>query len=60
MAVMDIFVMTELDVYHIFIFAMDMHHVLMDLMKKTVVRHSPKHVNTCICILNQLKNVKYL
>ena len=44
--------MTELDVYHIVIYAMDMHHVLMDLMKKTVVRHSPKDVNTCICTLN--------
>ena len=34
---MGIFVITELDVYHIFMYVMDILIALMDLMKETVV-----------------------
>ena len=37
---MDIYVITELHVYHTPMYVMDMHIVLMDLMKDIVVRHN--------------------
>ena len=60
MDVLDIFVITEQHVYHTTMCAMEMHIVLMDLMKDIVVRHSEVHVNTLYfnqryvlyCVLN--------
>ena len=38
MGVMDFFVITELDVYNAQLYAMVVHHAVMDLMKQIVVR----------------------
>ena len=39
MGVVDFFVTTELDVYHTLLYAMDIHHVVISLMKEIAVRH---------------------
>ena len=36
---MDIIVIMELDVFHTLLYVMDIHHVVMDLMKDLVVRY---------------------
>ena len=50
MVVLDIFVITEQHVYHTTMCVMDMHIVLMDLMKDIVVSHCQVHVNTLFLI----------
>ena len=47
MDVMDIFVITELDVYLIVLCVMDIHHAVMNLMKGIVVREI-SHTYVCI------------
>ena len=48
--------MTDLDVFHTLLYAMDIHHVLMDRMKKTVVRHNLLLLLDTLCIYVDIEN----